>query len=288
MRQTLFTRIDIDYNNWTEKQLVSLDHNDHEKVFNAYFKRNNSHIIDKQDFLFSWISPKKSDIILECGSSSGKTCIDLSKRSRCNILGIDFDPKAIEVSTKMRDKHFPELRGICHFKKDDLKTMIFDKRINKVIMPDFTEHIPDKTFEEILFNIKRQLPWVLLYIYTPSNDHLFDIIKRIPKIGLLFKKYLVKHSQEGHINIKNEKGLKKFIEKRGWHIIEQKWKTSHVFWFKPVEYFLGVFPIIGKFFHRRIVILAKSDGSNDDCIKFKKLFEEKEEKLKEVKGRVEK
>jgi cyclopropane fatty-acyl-phospholipid synthase-like methyltransferase len=236
----------IDYNNWTEKQLLSLKHNNPEGVFLRYVNKKPV-TFSKREFLFSWINPKKDDFILECGSSSGVTCIHLVKNSGCCALGIDFDPVAIEVSNKMRDKFFPELKNKCHFVKDNLETMKFLPNITKIIMPDFTEHIPDKVFSRILDNIKKQLGHVTLYIYTPPRENILEMMRR--------KNFILKRT-EGHINLKTSAELKNFIESRGWKIIESGWNYHYHPCIRMIEKLFYHLPFLKNFFQRKITLIA--------------------------------
>ena len=228
------------------EMLLSLDHYEHRQTFLSYLA-NHRHVRNKQDFLFAWINPQKDDVILECGSSSGKTCIDLSMRGGCYCLGVDIDPFAVKISKEMRDTYFPQLKERCHFTLGDLGTMKFDIKVAKVIMPDFTEHISDSTFAKILDNIRIQLPRVHLYIYTPSRTHIFEIMKH--------KNFILKKIS-GHINVKSEKDLKQFLERHGWKIKEVRWKVSHIPLFRSMEFILGLAPIVGPLFRRRIAIIA--------------------------------
>lgn len=240
---------DMNAEKYSEDQLLSLDHNDHRAAFLKYLN-NATFVKDKQDFLYSWIMPGKNDVVLECGSSSGKTCIDLSRRTGCYCLGVDFDPVAVEVANEMRDKYFPDLKDKCYFKVGDLSNMRFDKDTSKVVMADFTEHIPDAVFAKILANIKSQLPEVRLYIYTPARSHIFEIMKR---------NNLILKAKSGHINVKTEKNLVFFLKKNGWKITQIKWRPSHLPVFRNIELFLGHIPFVGIFFRRRIVIVATPD-----------------------------
>lgn len=238
---------------FTKEQLLSFNRKHHKKVVSKYLRGAYDTKL-KRKLLFSWINPKKSDFILECGSSSGITCFYLSKSSGCRTLGIDFDPVAIKVSAKMRDKYFPELKNSCHFKKGNLEKMKFPHKVTKVIMPDFTEHITDKTFSKILGNIKKQFPHILLYIYTPSRSHIFEIMKN--------HNFILKKS-EGHINVKTEAELKMFLKSNGWDIIECKWGVSYVPFFNKLEILLGNLPFFGKLFRRRISIIALPQNSKE-------------------------
>lgn len=232
--------------NFSKEELQGLDHNDHRKAFQDYLQgRYTSR--DKHSFLFSWVSPQKNDMILECGSSSGKTCIDFSRRSDCYCLGIDFDPQAIQISGEMRDTYFPELKDRCFFKEGDLENMQIDNNITKILMPDFTEHIPDHVFSKILENIKKQLPNVRLYIYTPLRSHIFEIMKH---------KNLILKKPSGHINVKTEKELIDLLETNNWSVESIQWRPSHIPLFRFMELFLGHIPVLGILFRRRIAVIA--------------------------------
>jgi ribosomal protein L11 methylase PrmA len=236
----------INYDNWSEEELRKLKHNDHRSAFMSYV--NNSEFVQyKHKFLYDWIHPNKNDYILECGSSSGKTCVDFSKRSNCRILGVDFDSEAIEISTELQQKYFPELTKKCKFKQDDLSSMSFDKDITKVLMPDFTEHIPNKVFSNILANIKNQLPDTKLYIYTPDGNHIFEKLKKY--------NFILKNC-EGHINVKTANELKYFLNSNGWEILNYQWRPSHIKYFCFIEKLLSRIPLLGNFFRRRIVLIA--------------------------------
>ncbi|MDF1498781.1 MAG: class I SAM-dependent methyltransferase [Patescibacteria group bacterium] len=230
---------------YTQQELLQLNYRDLERVFLDYLKNKSGHIRDKQHFLLKWVNPRENEVILECGSSSGKTCIDFAKKSRCYMIGVDFDDNAIKVSEKMQKKYFPELNYKCVFIKDDLTKMIFDNKIKKILMPDFSEHIYDNTFRDILNNMK-QLQDVKLYIYTPVKTHLFEILKH--------KNILLKSSKE-HINIKTENEMIKFLEKNDWRIIEKKWRPSYLPFVRVFEVLLGNMPVIGKYFHRKMAII---------------------------------
>lgn len=231
---------------YTKEELLQLKHNDHRKAILNYIK-GTRHIRDKQDFLFNWVKPAPDETILECGSSSGKTCIDFTKRIGCKMIGIDFSEEAIKTSTEMQQVYFPALKETCFFRHNDLTKMFFDKTINKILMPDFSEHIPDSVFSDILNNIKKSLPSVKLYIYTPVRTHIFEILKHN---NILLK------NPEGHINVKTEKELILFLQQMGWKIIEHKWRPSHLPIIRNFESLLGHIPVIGKYFHRKAAILA--------------------------------
>ena len=234
-------------NDYTDDELHTLFHNDHEGAFFGYLSQSR-HSKDKMEFLYKWLNPAPSDYILECGSSSGKTSIDLSNRSGCRCLGIDFDDEAIHISSAMCDSHFPWLKERCIFVIGDLETMEFDHKITKILMPDFTEHIPDRILIAILENIRAQFNDVLLYIYTPNRSHVFEILKH--------RNILLKNPS-GHINVKTKNELIKILEKTGWTIDRNTWRCSSMGYVKPFELVLGPLPLVGKYFQRRIAIIAK-------------------------------
>lgn len=231
----------------TDEELLALDHNDHAESFRSYL-RGSRHSNDKQSFLRSWVNPSVGDLILECGSSSGKTSVDLARHSSCYCLGVDFDPSAVQISNSNRDKHFPQLSGHCEFEHADLANMQFEKKFNKVLMPDFSEHIPDRIFAAILENIRKQLEDTTLYIYTPNRSHIFEVLKS--------RNFILKNPN-GHINVKTRGQLERFLEANGWKLESSTWRRSAIPIVKHFESVLGYLPIIGKLFQRRIVITAK-------------------------------
>jgi len=231
----------------TREELLELEHNDHEWAFDLYLNQSR-HTQDKQNFLFEWVRPSAGDVILECGSSSGKTSIDFARKSHCRVLGVDFDERAQQVATSLRDRHFPELTERCQFVCDDLESMRFPAQSNKVLMPDFSEHIPDRVFTRILDNLAEQLPNARLYIYTPLRSHLFEILKH--------RNILLKNPS-GHINVKTRKELVSFLERNGWQIESIRWRESAIPIFRHIEKILGQIPGIGALFQRRIAIIAR-------------------------------
>ena len=231
---------------WTEPELRSLDHNDHRRAFLRYL-RGERHAMDKQDFLLKWIAPAEGDFVLECGCSGGKTCVDLARRGGCRTLGIDFDPEAVAIARQMRDEHFPHLKDRCRFDVGDLAEMPFDAGITKVVLADFTEHVPDEVLERILANIRRQLPGVRLYVYTPVRSHLFERMKH---------RNFILRSRSGHINVKTEAQLTGFLESRGWRVQEHRWRPSHLPVVNVAERLLGRLPWVGTLFRRRMAVLA--------------------------------
>lgn len=238
---------------WTKEQLRALKHNDHAKSFEKYLHQTTCHVRDKQSFLLSWIQPVADDVILECGSSSGKTCIDLARASGCRTCGVDFDPDAVEISSSLRERHFPELTERCRFVEGDLATMRFDPSTTKVVMADFTEHVPDSTLRDILRNIADQLPRVRLYIYTPVRTHVFEVLKH--------RNWLLENP-EGHINVKTERAMEDLLRSCGWRILSASWRPSHVPVFRLAELALGRIPGLGQAFHRRMVLLAAPEPAS--------------------------
>jgi SAM-dependent methyltransferase len=232
-----------DYSN---EELLALDHNDHLGAFQGYL-HGSRHASDKQAFLLSWLQPCGDDLILECGSSGGKTSIDFARHSDCYCLGVDFDPSAVSISRAMRDEHFPELTQRCQFECGDLATMHFEHRFNKVLMPDFSEHIPDRVFCAILANIKEQLPGATLYIYTPNRSHIFEIMKQ--------HDFILKNPP-GHINVKSRRELTGFLQEQGWDIQQDAWRVSSFPVLKLIEQVIGRIPFLGNLFQRRIVVTA--------------------------------
>ena len=233
---------------YTDQELRELFHNDHRAAFSGYL-RGSRHASDKQKFLRNWVSPTPTDFILECGSSSGKTSMDLARHGNCRCLGVDFDADAVRVSSALRDRHFPELVSRCSFVQGDLSTMAFPPGITKILMPDFTEHLPDRVFRRILDNMAAQMPTAELLIYTPCRSHVFEVLKH--------RNILLKNPS-GHINVKTRAQLVHLLDDAGWRVTESSWHESSMWYMKLVERVLAPLPWIGPFFQRRLVIRARA------------------------------
>ncbi len=231
----------------SDEELLALDHNNHRGAFIGYLNKSR-HSVDKHRFLLAWVKPVASDFILECGSSSGKTSIDFASKSACHCLGVDFDPEAVAISSSLRDEYFPDLKDLCSFECGDLAVMPLGSQINKVLMPDFTEHIPDRVFASILENIKRQANGAKLYIYTPLRSHIFEILKH---------HNFILRNPAGHINVKTRAELIAFLAKHGWEAEHVSWRPSSIPVFKYAEWILGHIPLVGRFFQRRIAVVAR-------------------------------
>jgi cyclopropane fatty-acyl-phospholipid synthase-like methyltransferase len=235
---------------YTYQELQTMKHNEHRDAFQSYLRAKN-HAIDKAKFIRKWMTLNDRDTVMECGSSSGKTSVDLAHHSGCRVIGIDFQDEAIAVSCAMRDKYFPKLKSRVEFLKGDLRNMRFDRKISKVLMPDFTEHVPDDILSEILQNIGKQLPHAILYVYTPDRSHIFEILRHR---GILLK------NPPGHVNVKSARELKEFLKRQNWEIQRYQWRPSHIPIVRIFEMALSYLPIIGKLFRRRIAIIARWKG----------------------------
>ncbi len=101
----------MQYDTWSQEDLLALDHNDHEYAFRVYLQSVQGvsgpgnplvkyRVGMRVRYLFSWVAPQSDDVILECGSSSGKTCVDFAKNSGCTMIGVDFDKEAVLISDR--------------------------------------------------------------------------------------------------------------------------------------------------------------------------------------------
>jgi Methyltransferase domain len=246
-RLGLYQGIEMSADDLTDEELLAIRHSNPAGAFRRYMQ-GSRHSSDKQTFLRSWINPDQSDAILECGSSSGKTSVDLARHFSCYCLGVDFDPETAQTSIDNINEYFPELTDRCEFECGDLAQMQFKKQFTKVLMPDFSEHIPDRVFSAILENLRQQLPGTTLYIYTPNRSHIFEIMKH--------RNFILKNSP-AHINVKTRKQLETFLQANGWRVETSKWRRSAIPVIKYFESVLGYVPLLGRLFQRRIIITAQ-------------------------------
>lgn len=203
----------------------------------------------KQRNVMKIINPKPGDVILECGSSSGKLTVDAGMRG-AKVYGVDLDPNAIEVGEALL-RLYPEAKGKVTFQQGDLTEMDFASDINKVLLIDFTEHLRDDFFIKMLENFKRTIPSFQLFIYTPNRTHLFEYLRS--------KNWLLKENKT-HIGLRTMDEYQHILTAHGYKLLEAYHLASHVPVYRQLETVLSWLPVVGHYFRRRVCITAEFRG----------------------------
>ena len=193
--------------------------------------------------LVKYIKFSKDDEIVDFACGNGLWADVVSKKVR-TYTGVDFSKPFIKLAGyrgKIRGssnlKFYCE--DIANFSQDNLG------KFDKAFALDFTEHIYDKEFLRLFTAIKNTVrDGGKLYIHTPNGDYFLELMK---KSNIFLKQ------SKGHIGIRNDKELTKLLSGVGF----KSTKISHLpHYLKPFTafHFIGLTPVIGKFFKARLWI----------------------------------
>ena len=205
----------------------------------------NAHTRDKLRNIERLVQAAPGEEIVELGYSSGKSSIHFA-RAGANVKAVDFDPMALEAANWLLTRVGP-LRGNLSFEVADATAVEYGPEVNKILMLDFTEHIEDQTFAQILANIREQAPTVPVYIYTPNAWHWLELLKRLGALK----------QEPTHINVKGIPGLRSFLRRHHFAIEREFWVPTHLVGLRIVDRVFGAIPLVGLLFRRRVAIVAR-------------------------------
>jgi len=180
--------------------------------------------------------------VVEFGCGNGLWA-DLIYKYVKSYIGVDFSAPFIQIAKNRHQiLNIENTRFFCE------EILNFSKNhkneYDRAFAMDFSEHIYDHEFITIFTAIKNTLKsGGELFIHTPNGDYFLELIK---KLGVL-------KQSTGHIGIRNDKAHIKLLEKIGFNNIEISYLSHYI---KPLSFFhfLGLIPIIGKFFRARLFI----------------------------------
>lgn len=128
-----------------------------------------------------FLGPGKN--VLEIGTSTGITAIELAQLTGCNITGIDINEQSLQEARERAERK--KVGHLCTFKKDDATNLSFqDESFDVVFCGNVTSLVSnrDKALSEYARVLK---PGGLLaaipmyYIKTPSDQLIDDVRKAI-------------------------------------------------------------------------------------------------------------
>jgi len=162
--------------------------------------------------IYGLVEPKRGDRIIDLGCAAGAITHFLSEFG-AETIGIDSEPLAIERARSL----FPSLEFI----EADATRLPFDNnRFDKAVAADFTEHLADHTFCEVLSEVHRVLRSDgTLSIYTPNPRHLVERLKR---------RNLLLAQNPTHIGLRNATQIKEALAAAGYAIERNDWVASFI------------------------------------------------------------
>jgi SAM-dependent methyltransferase len=162
--------------------------------------------------IYDLVGPQAGDRIVDLGCAAGAITHFLSSFG-AETIGIDSEPLAIERARSL----FPNLEFV---EADATRLPFDDNTFDKAVAADFTEHLDDHAFREVLSEVHRVLrSGGTLSIYTPNPRHLIERLK---------KRNLVLAQNPTHIGLRDATQLKETLTAEGYTIERGNWVTSFI------------------------------------------------------------
>jgi len=164
-----------------------------------------------------------------------------------SYIGVDFSKEFIDAANNTkRALNFENVEFYCAEIKDFCTNNI--NRFDCAFAMDFSEHVPDDQWKEILSSIRISLKsGGRLYLHTPNAQFIPEIMK---SQSILLKQI------PGHIAVRSPEGNSRLLIQTGYRI-KRLLLLPHYNGLLKVLHLFSYFPLVGKFFKARIFIEAE-------------------------------
>lgn len=188
---------------------------------------------------------KKGQKVLDLGCGIGTFTIEFSKLGAF-VTAIDSSREALKTARELTALHTQNKPKFILANAACLP--LEENQFDLIVCADLIEHLNHTDYLKLLEEAWRVLkPRGKLLIYTPCPTHLFEILR---KHNIILKK------DKTHIGLRTAKEIVKSLELKGFVIEKLYFAPSHLPFFRLIEKAISMLPLIGKFFRRRICILA--------------------------------
>jgi cyclopropane fatty-acyl-phospholipid synthase-like methyltransferase len=222
-----------------ENQLLDL----HDK---EYMDRLLSQESDRLARLQKFIEVRNDFTIADFGCGNAPM-LDVLGQKVGSYYGVDFSSAAIEnAETRKDNSGFSN----AHFNCGSVQTFCEENpgRFDAGFAMDFSEHVYDKEWTEILTSIKHSLKkGAKLYLHTPNGNYFLEIMKS--------KNFIVKQFPE-HVAVRNARENTILLERAGYKINNVIF-VPHYNILKTLHGFSYI-PWIGSYFQARLLIIAEN------------------------------
>lgn len=165
------------------------------------------------------VEPQPGERIIDLGCAAGAITDYLSSFGS-ETIGIDNEPLAIDRARTL----FPHLQFIL---ADAARLPFDDHSFDKAVAADFTEHLDDDSFRQVLSETRRVLrPSGTLSIYTPNPRHLIERLK---------EREILLAQNPTHIGLRDAKELKQLLATAGYVVERDEWVTSFIPLLRSIE-----------------------------------------------------
>lgn len=183
--------------------------------------------------------------ILDLGTANGMFAIECAKQGAFSI-GLDFSKIALNNAKKFADISSVDVEFIC----SDCSILPFQSdSFDMLLLIDLVEHLDKSLYEKTIIECYRVLKCNgRIAIYTPNKEHMIEQLR---------KRNIILSAFRGHTNLMNMVEVVNVLQKYNFSIEKAYYKCSHIPIFNILESFLVYFPIIKKYFRRRICVLGR-------------------------------
>jgi len=168
-------------------------------------------------------------------------------RNKVFTIGIDSATNAITASSLLFRETNPEPGN---FVASDALTLPFAENVFDLVMcADFIEHITSEEYSKLVVESWRVLkPGGHICVYTPNRWHFLEFMMRY---NVILKR------DQSHIDIKTMEKTLAPLRLSGLEVIKAYYRPTHIKILKTIESALMHIPAAGRFFRRRICVLAR-------------------------------
>ena len=197
--------------------------------------------------LLPYFDLNAEDRVLDVACGNG-LLVDFIHGGVLDYTGIDFSEEFIrEAENRCKDKDIRNARFVCEDATSfcEANPHAFDK----VFLNDFSEHVYDEDFVDILRAARKTLaPEGVLYLHTPNREYLLEVAKHR---GIL-------KNHPGHIAVRTAKHLCLLLDDAGFKN-HQVHYPAHYVSILARFHFLSCLPVVGRYFRARLLIATEPE-----------------------------
>ena len=190
------------------------------------------------------------DIVLDVGCGIGTFSCEASQVAQYTI-GLDLSEVSLSVCRRIvREQDC--IHNLDFILADIRYIPLKIRSIDKIICADVVEHLVDAQFLKLVNEAFKVLTLTGLFIiYTPNDHHVFEVLR---SMNIILKQ------AESHVGFRSMEVLVETLENKGFTVLDNYYKESHVPFFKVLERIFMIIPILRNYFRRRICIIASIRG----------------------------
>ena len=219
----------------------------------TYVKRYEAQPLERLARLLRYIDLRSTDVVADFGCGNGML-YDLIGHRVAHYIGVDFSEAFIRAAReRLTAERLRNAQFVCSSIEAFCATC--PGRIDKAFAMDFSEHVYDDAWREILKSIKSALkPDGVLYLHTPNAAFVVELLKA---------RNFILAQQPEHIAVRTSAENCRLLREAGFHVHRVR-VLAHYLPLLRRAHALATVPGIGRFFGARLFIEARHvSGSSE-------------------------